>query len=385
MKRVCVEGWRNINHSYAMVNQFQLLEMAKFPMSLRHIDTPHYKPNWNAKDNSSGLSPAQAAVLKAIKTPELGEKLDAVFRIEYPFNFASSTADQTFVFGTTEHQTLEGKFVNRTPAQANADDSFAIVTPSQWSKQGFLRGGFSDEKVHVIPHGINPENLHIAKPEKRARFRRNIGLKDTDFALLSMGAMTPNKGVDVLVIAFALLHSKFDNLKLILKDQSNLYGATAENVINNVKKTKFANLLTDECMSDIFIISDNLTLHQIHGLYAAVDCLVSPYRAEGFNLTPLEAAACGIPIVVTKGGATDEFFDPCMGAQIESKPSLFEGNDTRAYLNPDLESLVHELTGIISGNNVCGGETGSQFVHKNYSWNRVTKQLVSLFGVDVGA
>jgi glycosyltransferase involved in cell wall biosynthesis len=381
MKRVCVEGWRNINHSYAMVNQFQLLEMAKFPMELRHNDTPHYKPNWNAKDNSSGLNAEQTAILKAIKTPDPLEKLDAIYRIEYPFNFASSRADQTFVFGTTEHQTLEDKFVNRTPAQANMDDSFTIITPSQWSKQGYLRAGFSDEKVLIVPHGINPDNLHIAQPQKRARFRKNIGLKDTDFALLSMGAMTPNKGVDILVIAFALLHRKNNNIKLILKDQSNLYGATAQNVINNVQKTKFANLLTDECLADIFIISDNLNLNQIHGLYAATDCLVSPYRAEGFNLTPLEAAACGIPVVVTKGGATDEFFDPIMGAQIESVLSEFEGSDTRAFLNPQLDSLINELEQIISGQNKCGGELGSQFVHENFSWNRVTKQLVSLFGV----
>ncbi len=385
MKRVCVEGWRNINHSYAMVNQFQLLEMAKFPMELRHTDTPHYKSTWNAKDNASGLNADQTATLKAIKQPDPTEKLDAIYRIEYPFNFASSRADHTFVFGTTEHQTLEDKFVKRTVAQANGDESFTIITPSQWSKQGYLRAGFSDEKVRVVPHGINPDNLHIAKPQKRARFRKNIGLSDTDFMLLSMGAMTPNKGVDILVIAFALLHQKFDNLKLVLKDQSNLYGATAQNVINNVRKTKFANLLTDECLSDISIISDNLTLNQIHGLYAATDCLVSPYRAEGFNLTPLEAAACGVPIVVTKGGATDEFFNPCMGAQIESTLSSFEANDPRAFLNPQLDSLIHELEKLITGQNKCGGELGSQFVHENFSWNRVTKQLVSLFGVDVGA
>ncbi len=40
--------------------------------------------------------------------------------------------------------------------------------------------------------------------------------------------------------------------------------------------------------------------------------------AEGFNLTPLEAAACGTQIVVTKGGSTDDYFQECMGYQIDS-------------------------------------------------------------------
>ena len=72
-----------------------------------------------------------------------------------------------------------------------------------------------------------------------------------------------------------------------------------------------------------------------------------------------------------------------MGAQIESKLSMFKDDDPRAFLNPNLESLIHELMRIISGQNKCGGQTSSQFVHDNYTWNRVTKQLVSLFGVDV--
>jgi len=380
MKRVCVEGWRQINHSYAMVNQFQLLEMVKHPIDLRHVDTAHYRPNWNSKDNSSGLDPDQSSILRAIKAPDPQQHLDAIFRIEYPFNFGASRADQTFVFGTTEHQRLQNKFVNRTVEQANGDDSFTIVTPSNWSKHGFLRAGFADDKVRVVPHGVNPNNFHIAKPQKRAQFRRQIGLRDTDFMLLSMGAMTPNKGVDVLVVAFALLRKKFDNVKLVLKDQSNLYGSTAQGVLESVSKTKFAQLLTEDCLSDIFIISDNLTLNQIHGLYAAADCLASPYRAEGFNLTPLEAAACGTPIVVTKGGSTDDFFDPCMGAQVESTLSAFENGNDSAFLNPHLGALVHELERIISGENKCGGVASSQYVHENFSWNQVTKQLVSLFG-----
>tara|TARA_B100000965_G_C19017406_1_gene509470 strand:+ start:55 stop:294 length:240 start_codon:yes stop_codon:yes gene_type:complete len=57
---------------------------------------------------------------------------------------------------------------------------------------------------------------------------------------------------------------------------------------------------------------------QLIELYNITDCYVSPYRAEGFNLTPLEAAASGIPIIVTKGGSTDDYFNSQLGLQIES-------------------------------------------------------------------
>ena len=40
-RTLLVEGWRNIAHSYAIVNQFQCLELLKIPdLGLIHRDVP---------------------------------------------------------------------------------------------------------------------------------------------------------------------------------------------------------------------------------------------------------------------------------------------------------------------------------------------------------
>jgi len=44
------------------------------------------------------------------------------------------------------------------------------------------------------------------------------------------------------------------------------------------------------------------------GLYNACDCLVHPYRGEGFGLPIAEATACGIPVIVPDKGTSR---DPC--------------------------------------------------------------------------
>ena len=114
--------------------------------------------------------------------------------------------------------------------------------------------------------------------------------------------MTENKGIDYLLAAFAIIRKKKKNIKMILKDQSNLYNVKAENYLKKLKDTKYGPLINEDVINNIFFISKNMDLSTLNELYNITDCYVSPYRAEGFNLTPLEAAASGTPIIVTKGG-----------------------------------------------------------------------------------
>ena len=124
-------------------------------------------------------------------------------------------------------------------------------------------------------------------------------------------------------------------------------------------------------------MSDNLTQNQLNGLYGAADCYVSPYRAEGFNLTPLEAAASGTPIVITKGGSTDDYFHESFALHIES--ALHKaGNTTR--LEPSLDSLIEQLSLLIEGKaSKLNNSFAQQFIGKNFTWAVAANKLVDIF------
>ena len=52
-----VEGWRGISHSYALVNQFQLLHWHKSDyVAVKHIDVPFLMAHWSASTNSAGFN-----------------------------------------------------------------------------------------------------------------------------------------------------------------------------------------------------------------------------------------------------------------------------------------------------------------------------------------
>ena len=180
-----------------------------------------------------------------------------------------------------------------------------------------------------------------------------------------------------MLVAFSEIKRKYSFAKLILKDQSNLYKINAKDYISITKK-KFPNLLTDEVLSNIIVISKNLTLKELSELYGSCDAYVSSYRAEGFNMPPLEAAACGIPTILTSGGSTDDYYDSSFVTKIEGTKKTL--NDGKNYIEPDLESLISNMSNLIEKrNSLLKKNKAILFIEKNFTWKIVSKKLSDLF------
>jgi len=118
-------------------------------------------------------------------------------------------------------------------------------------------------------------------------------------------------------------------------------------------------------------------------LYQAADTYVSPYRAEGFNLPVLEAAACGIPIICTRGGSTDDFVTDDFARRIESRKVSSQLNDQEIWrLEPDLEHLIALMVSAIEDAawRKRAGEAGPLHAAANYTWDCAVDQLIRNYG-----
>lgn len=372
-----VEGWRFVPHSYAVVNQWQLLALSRRDLGLRVVDVAFFRP-WQA--HSGLFDAADERVLRSLPLARPGESADATLRIYAPFTFIPSTSRLTAVFATLEEQVIR-RHQLADPAEyarlqrGRPATEVKTVTPSTWSAQGFYRAGFSSEQVIIVPHGVDVATFH-PNPEVRAHVRGRLGIRDGDFAFLSVGAMTGNKGIDLLLRGFAEICRRFPAVRLVLKGLDPLYGS----------RDFVAKYLTMLSERDRRQVADKITYlgasvpnRDMAMLYQAADAYVSPYRAEGFNLPVLEAAACGLPVICTRGGPTDDFVTDAFARRIESRVTLLDVDGGQASrLNPSVEHLIALMAAVIEDTDWRRGaaKAGAHHVASHYTWDHAVDALL---------
>ena len=378
---ILIEGWRGINHSYCLVNQWQILELIK-STNIFFKDTPFVSENWNSTDNSDGLKSKTKETINKIPCINSNQPVDVTYRISSPCNFDKNFHSKLLViFATCEYKYLDKiNYKNGNPNDINQNDKILLHTPSLWSKEGLINSGFDHNKILVIPHGVNKDYFNVVSFKEREILRNKKMIDKDSIVLTNIGAMTENKGIEMLISAYGILKKKYKNLKLILKDQSNLYGINTDNIFKKIQSSKFNEkfkIINKEMLDDITLISKNLSLDELRNLYLISDCYVSPYLAEGFNLTPLEAAACGTKIIVTKGGSTDDYFNDCLGYQIESSQSKISNQAYR--LEPKIDSLISIMEEKVINKKDNLRYNRSEYVHHNFSWEKATNKLKKEF------
>jgi glycosyltransferase involved in cell wall biosynthesis len=373
--RLTVEGWRFLPHSYALVAQSHCLCLARrADVDLRFVDLPFYDSAWKPARGMFGAE--DETILAALRPPEGAFAADATFtlRPERP-DFTAPRSGRRFAFATAEYQVLGPQATGGLTSAADVPESVHVVTPSRWAAVAYHRFGFSSDRVHVVPHGIDPAIFRPDEASRRA-MRASLGVGEA-FLYASAGAMTWNKGLDVLLAAFARVLESDPEARLLLKGTDALYpsremvGEVLNDLPARTRAAVSARLIYEGRTFSAKVMAE---------LLRAADCYVAPYRAEGFNMPVLEAMACGVPVLCTEGGPTDDFTDPAFAGRIRSRVQRKQiaGGDGEA-LEPDLEHLVTLMRDAAGVEARARGALGSAHAHARYSWEAVTETLRSRF------
>ena len=203
--KICLEGWSKINHSFSISCVNKLLEFIKLPLDLKFKETSYANNLWNYSNNFHGFSDKNINKILSIKPPERNEFFDIIYRISYPFNFQKSNSKKLFVFATSEFQNINDMFVNEIPGNFSYRDDLKIITPSKWSRLGFIESGFKSNQIKIVPLGVDCDIFYPISSERKNEIRKKLKLKKEDFIISNVGNMSSNKGIDYLLVAFAIL------------------------------------------------------------------------------------------------------------------------------------------------------------------------------------
>lgn len=376
MTRIVVEGWRFIPHSWAVVNQSLCLELLNRPeIELYHRDMPYWSDSWRSTE---GLFPAiQETRLRALPVPPPDLRGHRVFRIDFPYRFGADPAGTgTFVWGTTEVGLVLDTDISggQRPGEVLPSTGATIITPSRWSREGYIRSGAPPDKVVVVPCGVDTTLFKPPDPDERAALRKQLGWEGK-FVALNISAMTGNKGIVSLLKAVAALTDRFPELWLMLKGMDALYGS------EQLARNSFTQLTQEEATkvaARLQYVGHTLSAETMASLYKAADVYISPYHAEGFNLPVMEAAACGLPVICTGGGSTDDFTQPDFVMRIHSKVVL-DRNGIR-LLDLSLDHLVTLLTQVCADGTfrAQAQKAGPAFINAGFTWKHTVDRLLQV-------
>ena len=176
-------------------------------------------------------------------------------------------------------------------AAARADQ---IITASESTKREVMRYlKVQEEKIRVVYDAVDNSFQPISATEVLEEARQRLGLPDR--VILYVGSFNPRKNLVTLIRAYAELKRTTDlPHKLVLVGPREWKSAPVFQTIRDLGLESEISLLG--------LIPD---LELVH-LYNLADLFVFPSLHEGFGFPPLEALACGTPVVCSNSGSLPE-------------------------------------------------------------------------------
>jgi len=227
-----------------------------------------------------------------------------------------------------------------------------IVAVSHNTKRDtILHLGVAEDKITVVHEAANPIFRPIDRQEARAQVRDRHGV-DGPFVLF-VSTIEPRKNVPTLLRALSQLKENYrSDVRLVLAGGR---GWLYEDVFAVVQDLKL-----DGRVHFVGRVSSAELLY----LYNAAELLAHPAFYEGFGLPPLEAMACGLPVIVSN---------------VASLPEVV--GDAGLLIDPhDVEELTVAMWRVLSDSALCqemkekGLRQAGQF-----SWERAARETATIY------
>jgi alpha-1,3-rhamnosyl/mannosyltransferase len=224
----------------------------------------------------------------------------------------------------------------------------AIVTLSEASKRDVVDLlGANPEKVHVTP--LAPDARFGPPPaEEIARVTAAYNLKPG--FLLHLSNYRSHKNAEGVVRAYARLR--------------HASGLKAALVLGGDPPPRFRRWLAKSGLGAGIQMLGHIPDHDLPALYGAASLFVFPSHCEGFGLPPLEAMACGTPVVASHASSLPEVL-----------------GQAALLVDPDDDEAIAEGVERILSSSDLSTELAARGVERagTFSWDRVARETLAVY------
>ncbi|MFX1820356.1 glycosyltransferase [Pseudarthrobacter sp. CC4] len=210
--------------------------------------------------------------------------------------------------------------------------------------------GISTAKISIAPCGVDLGFFSAEGPvDARARRHR----------ILSVGRLVPRKGVDLVIKALPYLREAgFDDVELLIVGGGGDSGALHA----DPEVRRLMNLAAELGVSEQVRLQGQVPRGAMPGIFRSADAVVCAPWYEPFGIVPLEAMACGVPVVAAAvGGLRDTVVDHGTGLHVPPRdPEAIASALAMLLDNPTLRAEL--------------GNAGKLRARTRYSWDRVAAE-----------
>lgn len=215
---------------------------------------------------------------------------------------------------------------------------------------------YVDNVVATIPHGVDCERFQPGRDRRAAM--RAFGIPG-EYGISLIGRIRPEKGSDLFVDAMIRLLPKYPAFTACIAGK-----ATVEHELFH---QQLRSKIDKAGLTDRFVWLGEVAYDRMPQFHSAMSLCVAPARYEGFGLVPLEAMACGVPVVASQTGCYRDVIQPGVTG------SLVPCNDAEALISAldKLMATPEKLSEM--------GRAGRSLVEQSYSANLEAIRIVDVY------
>lgn len=171
-----------------------------------------------------------------------------------------------------------------------------VATDSVHARQEIMdEFGVPEERISVVPLGVHMSHFYRRNESEVAQLRERYGLPEN--YILFVGNIEPRKNLARLIRAYLLLPEELKRLHpLVLVGGASWVSDEITAEIEHARASHHAIIRPDKYVSD----------EDLPALYSGAAVLAHPALYEGFGLSPLQAMACELPVVLANNSAMPE-------------------------------------------------------------------------------